>query len=519
MAQLTIQQAFDLAMQHHQAGRLQEAEQLYRQILMQQPGHADALHLRGVIASQVGRHDLAVVLIRQAIALKPGYTDAYSNLGIALCGLGQLGEAIAAFRQAILLNPNDAETLSNLGNALRDGGQLDEAIVVYRQAIARKPDWPDIYSSLGFVLTDVGQLDEAIAAFRQALALNPGYATAHSNLLLTMHYHPGFAASAIAEEHRRWNRVHAEPLQKYIQAHANDRSPERRLRIGYVSPDLREHVNGRNFLTLLAGHDHANFEIFAYAQVPKPDGLSEEIRAQADSWRSLVELTDVQAAELIRQDKIDILVDLAGHTAGNRLLVFALQPAPVQVTWLGYPNTTGLRTMDYRLTDAYADPPGQTESYHSEQLSRLSPCAWCYRATQSPPLTTRPEGPVTFGSFNTFPKVSEPMLRLWGRILRVVPESRLLLKAMGLGSESTRVRVRQVLGQEGIAAERLELRGFEPGHGGHLALYSRMDVALDTFPYHGTNTTCEALWMGVPVVSLAGESHVSRGGVSLLRNG
>jgi predicted O-linked N-acetylglucosamine transferase (SPINDLY family) len=229
-------------------------------------------------------------------------------------------------------------------------------------------------------------------------------------------------------------------------------------------------------------------------------------------------LADGPAEELIRQHQIDILVDLAGHTSHNRLLLFARKPAPVQVTFLGYPNTTGLTTLDYRLTDASADPPGLTESYQSEKLWRLPQCAWCYQPAANPPIEPREEGPITFGCFNNFAKVTEPMLLLWARILHQVPGSRLLLKTWALGSEIAQQRVRQILDEAGLGGERLELRGYEPAHDDHLALYQRLDVALDTFPYHGTTTTCEAMWMGVPVVTLAGTTHASRVGVSLLRN-
>jgi predicted O-linked N-acetylglucosamine transferase (SPINDLY family) len=246
--------------------------------------------------------------------------------------------------------------------------------------------------------------------------------------------------------------------------------------------------------------------------------VTQQLRTHLDGWRSLVGLSDAQAAELIRQDRIDLLVDLAGHSAGNRLPVFARKPAPVQATWLGYPNTTGLDTVDYRLTDALADPVGQTDLHYSEALIRLSPCAWCFAPGASLPVAARREGPVTFGCFNNFAKVTDPLLALWGRILQAAPDSRLLLKARGLSSETARLRVRQHLGALGIAPERLELRGYTPDHRGHLALYAQMDIALDTFPYHGTTTTCEALWMGVPVVTLAGSAHVSRVGVSLLCN-
>jgi predicted O-linked N-acetylglucosamine transferase (SPINDLY family) len=620
MSQLTIQQAFELALRHHQAGQLQQAEYIYRQVLAQQPGHVDALHLLGVVSHQNGRNDIAVDLIRQAIAAAPDFPEAYSNLGVALKALGRLDDAIAAHRQALALKPfyieahynlgvalkdkgqlNDAiasfrqaidlksdyheayndlgsalyaigqfdeaiaayrmavalnpkysealnnlgvvysdkgqvdaaiasfrhaiaispgfaEAYSNLGTALQSKGQIDDVIAAFRQAITLKPDHPEAYNNLGNALHSTGQLDAAVAAFRQALTLKPDYPEAHSNLVFTLHFHPAYDVQTVAEEHRRWNLRHAAALKRLTQPHGNDRSPERRLRIGYVSADLREHPVGRFLLPLLAHHDQAQVEIYVYAQVLVPDALTPRLRAHAAVWRSLVGLSDEKAADLIRQDQIDILVDLAGHTAHNRLLVFARKPAPVQVTCLGYPNSTGLSAMDYRLTDAYADPPGHTESQHTERLIRLAPCAWCYQPGAAPALAEGPAGPITFGCFNNLAKVTEPMLKVWGRILRAVPQSRLLLKAFGLGSASTRERVLGLFGQEGIAPERLEMRGYEPGYDGHLALYGRMDIALDTFPYHGTSTTCEALWMGVPVVSLAGSSHVSRVGVSLLSN-
>jgi len=587
---VTIQQAFQIALQHHQSGRLAEAEAIYRQILAAEPRHADVLHLLGAVAHQTGRNDVAVELIRQAIVLKPNYPEAYSNLGIALKDRGQLDEAIAAHRQAIALQPNLPEAHTNLGVALHQQGQLDEAIAAYHQAIALKPNYPEAYYNLGVALKDRGQLDEAIAAWRQAIALNPNYAEAHynlgnalkdqghpdeaiaayrqalalkpnfpeahdnlgnaqkdkgqvdeaiaawrqalalkpnfpeahSNLVLTLHYHPGYDAKAIAGEHERWNRQHAEPLGQFLQPHHNDPSPERRLRIGYVSPDFREHPVGRFLLPLLARHGHQSFEIFCYTQVLARDELTGQLSAHADHWRSLVGLSDQQAAELIRRDRIDILVDLAGHTANNRLLIFAHKPAPVQVTWLGYPDTTGLKTMDYRLTDAFADPPGATDHLHSEKLIRLPDCAWCFRPSdQVPPVSARPAlapGCITFGCCNTLAKITAPLLTLWSDILRALPGSRLALKNMGMRTSSTQEWIRHRFEEAGIAKERIELAADVPKFDDHLAFYDRVDIALDTFPYHGTATTCEALWMGVPVVTLAGKTHVSRVGVSILSN-
>ncbi len=260
------------------------------------------------------------------------------------------------------------------------------------------------------------------------------------------------------------------------------------------------------------------FRSLPYAQVPAPDAMTDRLRGLTDAWRDLGGSSDDQSADTIRQDRIDVLVDLVGHMAGTRILVFARKPAPVQVTYLGYPDTTGLSTIDYRLTDAFCDPPGLTEMYHSERLVRLSPCAWCFQPALGPPVNPREEGPITFGCFNNFAKITEPVLRVWGQAMHAVPGSRLLLKSAGLSNASCRASVQAVLADCGIDPERLELRGEEPAYAEHLKLYQRIDIAFDTFPYHGTTTTCEALWMGVPVVSAAGTNHVSRVGVSLLSN-
>jgi predicted O-linked N-acetylglucosamine transferase (SPINDLY family) len=275
-------------------------------------------------------------------------------------------------------------------------------------------------------------------------------------------------------------------------------------------------------MPFLEHHDREQIELFAYGEVSEPDEWTERARKQVDHWRSLANVPDAQAAELIRGDEIDILVDLAGHTNGNRLMVFARKPAPVQATYLGYPGTTGLSAMDYRITDALADPPGMTEEHHSERLIRLPNCAWCYGpdTEASPgPSPAAQRGHVTFGSFNNLAKVTDRMLDAWARILQAVPDSRLLLKSAGFLSMDARMRVREtMLSKSGISEERLDIRGPEDSHQSHLLLYREMDIALDTFPYHGTTTTCEALWMGVPVISLAGQTHVSRVGVSLLNN-
>jgi predicted O-linked N-acetylglucosamine transferase (SPINDLY family) len=584
---MTLQQAFDLAVQHHQAGRLPDAEALYRQILAVEPRHAQSLHLLGVIAHQEGKFDAAVTLIRQAIGFLPTYPAAYNNLGIALHGQGQFDEAIAAFRQAIALQPAYAPALNNLGSSLSDKGQLDEAIACFRQALALQPDYPDALSNLGnalrskgqmeeaivacrraltlrpdhseaynhlgnalkvqgqldqaiatyrqalsirpsftqahcnlgIALKDQGYLDEAVAAFRRALDFQPNYAEAHSNLLYILHFHPGFDARAIAEEHRRWNDSHAESLRQLSRPHANDRDPERRLRVGYVSPDFRDHVVGRNMLPLFAHHAHEHFEVFCYAENVRSDEITGRFRESADHWRSTVGLGDETLAALIREDRIDILVDLALHMAGNRLPLFARKPAPIQVTFAGYPGSTGLSTIDYRLSDPYLDPAGTDESLYAEKTVRLPHSFWCYDPFDccALPINTLPaqaNGYVTFGCLNNFCKINDKVLRLWAGVLRAVAGSRLLMLAP---EGSHRQRALELLRQEGIASERVEFFVPRPRRQ-YLELYQRIDLGLDTLPYNGHTTSLDSFWMGVPVVTLVGETVVGRAGLCQLMN-
>jgi predicted O-linked N-acetylglucosamine transferase (SPINDLY family) len=503
-------------------GQLDEAIAAYRQAIAFRPVYPEAHNNLGAALYDKGQLDEAIAAYRQAITHKPDFPDAHSNLGATLGIRGRLDEAIVAFRRALALQPDYPAAHNNLGTALGVKGQLEEAIAAFRQAIALQPAYPEAHNNLGNALKDKGQLDEAIAAYRQAIHFRPGYSDAHSNLVLTMHYPPGLKASVIAEEHRRWNQLHAEPLRPFIQPHTNDRTSNRRLRIGYLSPDFRCHSVAYFLEGLLEHHDPAQVEVFCYAELANPDAVTARIQQLTQHWRKTIGLADAELADLIRKDGIDILVDLTGHTANNRLPVFAHKPAPVQVTWLGYPNTTGLDSIDYRLTDALADPPGRGEEFYTEQLVRLPRSGWCYRPFgQSPPVGAPPvhdTGHITFGCFNAIPKINEALLELWAKILHAVPGSRLLLKNKALGEHSVRQRISAMLEGAGIDPARVELVGGIPDIAGHLASYGRVDIALDTFPYHGTTTTCEALWMGVPVVTLAGQTHVSRVGVSLLSN-
>lgn len=498
-------------------GRLDEAIAAYRKAIGLQCDFAEAHNNLGIALADRGQFNEAIAAFRQAIAFRPQFPQAHYNLGNALKDQRRLDEAIAAFRQAISLKPDFAEAHTNLGVALKDKG-LHEAVAAFLEAASLKPDLPEASVNLGNVLKDQGRLDEAIAAYRQAIAVNPDFQDAYSNLLLILHYHPGFDGQAIAQELRLWNQQHAEPLRPSIQPHANDRNPERQLRIGYVSPDLRDHVVGRFLLPLLTCHNRREVEVFAYAQVPWPDAMTQRLRSNTHQWRSIVGCSDAQVADQIRQDQIDILVDLTLHTAHNRLLVFARKPAPVQVTWLGYPGSTGLTTIDYRLSDPYLDPPGMDESLYSEQTVRLPETYWCYQPTSDlaevSPVPALERGFITFGCLNNFCKVSEPTLATWSRLLRAIPRSQLLLHSV---EGSHRLPVQALLEQDGIDAARVRFTEKVP-RPDYFRLYHEIDIALDPFPFGGGTTTCDALLMGVPVVSLAGRTAVGRGGLSILSN-
>jgi protein O-GlcNAc transferase len=512
-----INLAFVLQANH----RLEESVAAYQKAIAVKPNNAEAYLGLGNVYRQLGQPHNAITAYRQACALKTGYVQAMSNLSATLVDTGNNEDAISICREAIILRPDYPDLHNNLSIALRETGQLDEAIAACKHALILKPGLPEALSNLADAYKERGDLDEAIASYRQAISLKGHFPEAHTSLVYAMNFDPDLEPQTIADEHRIWGRTYTDPLKNLIQPHNNDRNPDRRLRIGYVSPDFRGHPVATFFLPLLTAHDRKRFEIFCYSQVAIEDSITQKIRASADVFRSIVGLSDNAVAETIRQDQIDILVDLTGHTAGNRLLMFAQKPAPLQVTYLGYPATTGLDAIDYRITDAYADPPGMTEAYHSEKLIRLPHCAWCYQPLQPPPpvsqLPALSNNYITFGSFNNFSKVSTPALHAWAEILLAVPGSRLLIKGRGLRSESAQQKVRRLMSEKGVSPDRLTLRGWVPA-AEHLSLYNQVDIALDTFPYNGTTTTCEAILMGVPVVALAGKSHVARVGVSLLSN-
>jgi predicted O-linked N-acetylglucosamine transferase (SPINDLY family) len=501
-------------------GQCEEAVFRFRQAVSLQPDLAQAHNNLGLVLLHLGRCEEAVDSLRQAMHLMPELAQAHNNLGLAFWRLGRQDEARDSFWQAVHLQPDLAEAQNNLGTTLAARGLPDEALACYERAVQLEPGHAEALTNLGNAYKDQGRLAEAVATYRAAVAKRPDDPKIHSNLLLALHYQAGIDPIEILAESRRFAERHAPPPGGLTPTVTSLPLEGRRLRVGYVSPDFREHPVAFFLEPILASHDRRRFEIFCYANVSRPDEVTERLRRCADHWRSLVGLSDAQVADVIRGDDIDVLVDLAGHTGGNRLGAFARKPAAVQASYLGYLGTTGLPAMDYYITDAHADPPGSAEVYYQEELIHLPECAFCYAPGPAPSPSEEPpaerSGRVTFGCLNNLAKASEEVLGVWSRVLAAVPGSWLGLPA-GAGRAATE-RVRETLARYGIAPERLLFAGSTATRFDYLELYHAIDIALDPFPYNGVTTTCDALWMGVPVISLAGRMGASRQGVRFLRS-
>lgn len=510
---------YNLGWVHQIQGRLDLAVTCYERALALDPRLAEGHNARGGIAAGQGRLDDAVAAYRRAIELRPDYPEALTNLGIALKQLGRLEDAHAACQRAAALKPDDATVLVNLGSVLQAQGRLDEAEACYARAVALDGTSQTARENLSNAIACQGRMAEAEQLQHAVVAAAPDAVLAHSNLLFCLNYRADVSADYVFERHREWGMRHAEGLARGA-GHANVRDPHRRLRIGYVSPDFRTHSVARFFEPLLARHDRAAFEITGYAEIKQGDAVTDRIRAGMDRWRPTLGLSDDELAARIREDAIDILVDLAGHTSGNRLLTFARKPAPVQVSWLGYANTTGVAAIDYRFSDAECEPPGDADKRSCERIWRLPHGFHCFGAPTDAPAVVPPPmvaaGAVTFGSFNNFLKLAPETIRLWARLLNAVPGARLLLKSNFVFDAAAHRRHLERFAAAGIDPARITMLPYIADDRGHLAAYGRIDIALDPFPYNGTTTTCEALWMGVPVVTLRGDRHAARVGASLL---
>lgn len=507
-----MREAFPL----HEAGRVDEAAALYRRILGVAPGYADAHYLLGRIAQDRADLETAARHVRDAIAANRGEAAFHHTLGEIHFATGRWEEAAACFHSAGQLDASNFTTWTNLGCCYEKLGHLAQASTYFDKALALAPDSPEALNNSAMALKDRGRIDEALVRYRRARDLFPQDADVFSNYLYSLNFSTGHSREDIWREHAAYDAVFGTGRHGRVTCAPAAPNPERVLRLGYFSPDLRAHPVQVFLEPVLRHHDRARFHLTGYQLYPWPDATSARLRALCDSWAECGRLPDAAIVDRIRADRIDILVDLAGHTGNNRLAVLGAKPAPVQVTWLGYPNTTGLAAVDYRLTDAQSDPENGADRYSSERLVRLPEGQWCYQTPDLPiavtPLPARARGGVCFGSFNNASKVNDDVAALWGEALRQLPSSTLLV--WGIADEQRR-RIGQVLEGAGVAAERVEFTDRTP-FDMQLKLYQRVDIQLDTYPYSGVTTTFNALWMGVPVLTLAGDRASSRSTLSIL---
>ena len=498
-------------------GQLDDAMVSYRRALEIKPDLVVARYNLGNILRALGQLDDAVVSYRQALEIKPDFAEAYYNLGNTLYDLGQPDDAVASYRRALDIKPDYVEVHYNQGTLLLEANRLAEAEASYRRALELKPDYAEAHSNLGGVLKDLGQLDGAVASYRRALKIKPDFAVAHSNLIFTRDLMVGLDSASLQKERKCWDAAHAAHLHQQ-RTHSNISDSKRRLRIGYVSADFRDHSAIKAFGGMLTQFDRSQFDVFAYSNFKgKNDKFTELFRQNVTAWRNIVGLSDDAAAESIRQDGIDILVDLSGHSAGNRLLVFARKPAPIQITAWGYATGTGVQAMDVFFADPVIVPP-QEKPYFTEEV-RYLPCAVGTFFTDPFPdvneLPALSEGIITFGSLNRLAKVSAEAYRAWAEVLLAVPRSRLILKAGELNNASVRERVAGHFTQAGVAADRIIMLGKTSWYK-HTQTYNQIDIALDPFPQGGGVTALEGLMMGVPMITLRWPTIAGRISASIL---
>ena len=542
---------FNLGNVYRKQGKLQEAIESYQNALTIQPSNPRVMLNLGIALSDLGDMAAATDLYRRAIHRDPGFAEAYNLLGDALFRMNLIEESIGVFRQFIGQVPDDPRGHHNLGLALAAHGQGEEALPELEQALKLRPDYAEAHNSYAVALDAVGRVDEAVAHYRKATSIRPNLADAWSNLgislteqgrtkeaidaidkslhvrldprvasnrLVAMAYSSDFTAEQLRAAHEEWASLYADVIPMEPPT-AIDKDPDRRLRIGYVSGDFRNHPIGAFFEAVLSHHDRNRVHITCYSTQARSDARTDRIRKKADLWRRAHAVTDPALARMIREDGIDVLVDLSGHTAGNRLTVFARRPAIAQTHLYGYPTTTGVPAIDFRVTDSFVDPPGETEGFYTEALARLPENAWLYPTPASAPevatLPAKTKKHFTFGCLNSLAKLSDACLEVWAKVLKAVPKSRLVLMA-GRSAEAAGIIVKR-FGKLGIATDRIEPVSRMPDNQ-YFEGYQPLDLALDPFPQNGGVTTCDSLWMGVPVLTVAGRDYRSPQGVSLLNN-
>ena len=544
-----IEQLLGEGLRRQQSGDPKGAEQCYRKVLELDATSAPATHFLGVLAHQAGREDEALNLIRESISRSPNTASFHSNLGTVYGQIGKAEEAAASFRAALRLNPNSIDAHKNLALALESLDRFDEASAEYRAALRISADAPDVQAHLTRVLARSGEppepaafpgaeggeasaaalqtlasvyerqgrLECAVSAYRRLFEIRPSSPAPHSALLFLLLHSASIQRDELFREHREWAGRHAPPLCQHAAGHRRDRTVARPLRVGYVSPDFRRHSNARFSEPLIRAHDRRQFTAICYSDCRHPDDTTRRFRSMANEWRDTSAIDTSQLCHAVEQDRIDILVDLCGHMGGNRMPVFALKPAPVQITYL-YPHSTGLPTMDGHISDAWLHPDGHSEQFHTERVMRIPRTGWCCQPpADAPPISGLPAlatGRVTFGSLNRLLKVTPVVLDVWARLLERVPKSQLLLL---VESESGGARLRVDFARRGIKESRI-CPVLRAPHRAYLEHARRIDIALDTFPYNGATTTYDMLWMGLPIITMAGEMPASRMGLGLLSN-
>lgn len=493
-----------------------EAKRILTKVVQLDPQNADGFYMLGAIAKEQDDLEGTIENFNRTLAIKPDFEWVYWDFCNYLISRNQSEAAKNIISKGIEKFPANANFHFYLGNLYLDENNNDAAVASYRAALAIKPEYPEVLSNLGNALKAQGNLDEAVKSLRAALALKPDFSDAFSNLLFALLYHGGYAPDAVFAEHLRFAQLFEAPLKQRWPLHANRRDPHKRLKVGYVSGDFRNHSVAFFIEPVLETHDKSAFEIFCYYNHVVHDHVTERLQTKVEHWLSCAGMTDDQLAARIVADGIDILVDLSGHTACNRLLTFARKPAPIQATWIGYQATTGLASIDYRITDAAMDPPGTTEQFHSETLLRIPASAQFQPPVGGPsvnPLPALSTAQFTFGCLNNLAKISQEAVHLWSRILTALPHARLMLGNVA-GAE-TKERLIAMFALENIGEDRLLLQPKVP-LGDYLELHHQIDLGLDTFPYNGGTTTLHSLNMGVPVIALAGDTPVSRAGVAIL---
>lgn len=502
-------------MQHLSAARLQEAEAGFKQFLATTPKHPEVLFNLGLTLHQQGRLQEAIASYQQALQIKPGLIQACQNLGSAFHTLNHLDAALQQYQAALALQPDHVELLNNLGNVLKDLGRLDEAIAQYERALQLNPAHFKAHNNLGNAFKELGLLDHAVACYQKALEINPQQLDTFSNLLFVMSYHP----QCTPEQYLAHATHYGKMVSTQIQPFTAWAAPGPRLKVGLVSGDLRNHPIGYFLESILRHINPQQVELVAYSTKPHEDELTARIKPLFSHWRLLSGLSNEAAARQIHADGIQVLVDLSGHTAHNRLPIFAWKPAPVQASWLGYFASTGLPQMDYLLADPVSIPQANRQHF-SETICYLPDTRLCFTAPDAPPVAPLPalrNGYVTLGCFQNLSKIGDHVLVAWTSILRALPSARLRLQNPQLASAAVVGHVQQRLLEHGIGTERVIMVG--PGtRSDYFAAHAEVDMILDTFPYPGGTTTCEALWMGVPTLTLAGDTLLARQGASLLSN-